>query len=263
MSFPGEDNMANESHPGGLQKMLDTGASIATIIAAIAVVTVIGLNWTRLAGQRRSPSPEAQGRSKQGRATVTKLDGLETTAGELAKHHPGAKVAIVEFSDFQCPYCGQYAREVYPKVQHELVEAGVADYVFRNFPLEQIHPLALKASEAAECAGQQGKYWEMHDQLFANQQQLEPKGLLSSARALGLNLTTFRGCLDGKTATRIREDEAEGRRLGVTSTPTFLIGLIEPNGKIRLVQRFSGAEPFDMIKAQVDAVLVAKAEVRQ
>jgi protein-disulfide isomerase len=241
--------MANLVPSGRVSRVLDAAASLATIVAAIAVVATVGMNWRRLTTKPTVMPPPAS------RSAATKVEGLETIATTLTKHNPGAKLAIVEFSDFQCPFCGQYAREVYPKVQQEFVDTGIADYVFRHFPLEQLHPLALKAGEAVECARQQGKPWEMHDKLFANQEQLKEEGLMATATALGLNKATFRTCLDGQAEARIREDEAEGRRLGVVSTPTFMIGLIKPDGKITLVKKFSGAQPFETIRANINSVL--------
>lgn len=81
-----------------------------------------------------------------------------------------AKVTMVEFSDYQCPFSGRYFNQTLSQVMDEYVKTGKVRYVFRDFPLESIHPLALKAAEAAHCAGDQGKYWEMHDQLYKNQQ---------------------------------------------------------------------------------------------
>src|SRR3990172_7564235 len=101
-----------------------------------------------------------------------------------------------------------------------------------NFPLESIHPYALKAGEAAECASEQGKYWEMHDRLFANQQTLSELDLLKHARAIGVEHNRFAECLKGATTARIREDVAEGRRLGVQSTPTFFLGEVQANGQL-------------------------------
>ena len=92
-----------------------------------------------------------------------------------------AKVILVEFSDYQCPYCKQHATEVFPKLVSDYVATGKVRYLFKNFPLEEIHPLAQKAGEAAECAGEQGKYSEMHERLFNNQQALEFKEMAGHA----------------------------------------------------------------------------------
>src|SRR5262249_7401275 len=94
-------------------------------------------------------------------------------AGAPARGSTTARVTLVEFSDYQCPFCGRYARDTYAQLDHDYVKTGKVLYVFRNLPLESLHPQSFKAHEAALCAGDQGKYWEMHDQLFASQSALD------------------------------------------------------------------------------------------
>lgn len=144
------------------------------------------------------------------------------------KGNPAAKVTIVEYSDFQCPYCGVYATEVYPKLDDRYIKTGKVRYVFRAVVLPQ-HRQAQKATEAAECAGDQGRFWEMHDMLFAKQLQWADKGgavetFKGYAQTLGLNEAAFQGCLDGgKYADVPAENLADARKIGITGTPTFLI----------------------------------------
>jgi protein-disulfide isomerase len=186
---------------------------------------------------------------------------LETTATPLAKHHPGATLALVDFSDFQCEFCAKYTRDVYPTILHDLVDTGIADYIFRHFPLDDIHPLAFMASEAVECAGEQGHYWTMHDKLFADRQRLESEGLIADARAIELNETAFRECLySGRISARIQNDKTEGKRLGVNATPTLFIGLINRNGKIKLARKFVGPQLYSTIKSAIDELLQPNAK---
>src|SRR5689334_12321708 len=96
--------------------------------------------------------------------------------GEPFKGSPAARVAIVEYSDFQCPYCGEYAREIFPRLDSNYIKSGKVRYYFRDLPLAS-HTFALGAAQAARCAGEQGKFWEMHDHLFANQTALAPADL--------------------------------------------------------------------------------------
>jgi len=144
------------------------------------------------------------------------------------KGDPAARVTIVEYSDFQCPYCGVYATEVYPKLDERYIKTGKVKYVFRAVVLPQ-HRQAQKATEAAECAGDQGRFWEMHDMLFAKQSEWADKGgaveiFKGYALALGLNEAIFQGCLDsGKYADMPAENLADARKIGITGTPTFLI----------------------------------------
>jgi protein-disulfide isomerase len=167
-----------------------------------------------------------------------------------------AKVTIVEFSDFQCPFCARFHTGTLPQIQKDYVETGKVRHVFRNLPLESIHPMAFKAAEASLCASDQGKYWEMHNLLFANQQALAPEQLVGHAKTLGLDAAAFQKCLDsGKQAARIRTDLEEAGKLGVNGTPAFLIGVAMPDGKVKTVRFVSGARPYADFKAAIDAAL--------
>jgi protein-disulfide isomerase len=124
-----------------------------------------------------------------------------------------------------------------------------------DLPLESIHKFAFKAAEAARCAGEQGKFWEMHDRLFANQTSLEPAK--PHAEAVGLDVAKFEGCLSsGKYAEPIRKDMAEGAKAGVNGTPAFFLAYTDPtSSKVKTVARLTGAQPFSAFKAQIDQLL--------
>ncbi len=128
--------------------------------------------------------------------------------------------------------------------------------MFRDFLLESIHPLAFKAAEAAEGAGEQGKYWEMHKLIFARQDHLDDPALLARAKDLKLDEAAFRTCLSGKTVSKIKGDQSEGTRLGIRSTPTFFVGVTLPNGRIKLMRRIDGAAPYESLKNAIDDVAV-------
>lgn len=129
--------------------------------------------------------------------------------------------------------------------------------MIRDFPLESIHPYAFKAAEASHCANEQGKYWEMHDRLFANQKALGIKELPKHAEALGMDATKFQQCLDsGKYAARIRKDLTEGQKLGVTGTPGFFLGITEPNGTdLKAVRKIVGAQPYAAFQSAIESLL--------
>src|SRR5262249_14890669 len=113
--------------------------------------------------------------------------------GESFKGESGAQVAIIEYSDFQCPFCGTYSREIYPRIMERHVKKGKVQHSVGALPLP-MHPNALTAALAARCAGEQGKFWEMHDSLFANQAALDAKDLTDRARELGLDQGKFSDC---------------------------------------------------------------------
>jgi len=138
------------------------------------------------------------------------------------KGNPNGKIVFVEYSDFQCPFCGRASTTLEPL---KTAYASDTKFIFREFPLPaSMHPNAEKAAEAAECAGKQGKFYEMHDKLFANQTALAVTDLKNYASQIGLNTATFNTCLDnGETASKIQAEVQEGAGIGVGGTPSFFI----------------------------------------
>ena len=119
---------------------------------------------------------------------------------------PEAPLTLIEFSDYQCPFCRRFAETTLPALKRDYIETGKLRYVFRDFPLDRLHPHARKAAEAAHCAGDQGQYWAMHDLLFQHQQALQVERLKGYARQLGLNARAFEACLDqGQYATVVQQ----------------------------------------------------------
>jgi protein-disulfide isomerase len=141
---------------------------------------------------------------------------------------PDAAVALLEYGDYECPYCGM----AHVSVKQLLAAAGdEITFAFRNFPLTQVHPHAQQAAEAAEAAGAQGKFWEMHDLLFENQDRLALRDLIGYAQFLGLDVKRFAVELESHAhAPRVREDFMSGVRSGVNGTPTFFVNGVRHNG---------------------------------
>jgi protein-disulfide isomerase len=139
-----------------------------------------------------------------------------------------APVTLLEYGDYECPYCGA----AHPEVNEILARAGTGlRFVFRNFPLTTVHPHAELAAEAAQAAGAQGTFWEMHDALYENQQRLAARYLQAYARALGLDVARFDDDLAlHRYATKIREDFLSGVHSGVNGTPTFYINGVRHDG---------------------------------
>ncbi|MDB5290625.1 MAG: bdbD [Phycisphaerales bacterium] len=159
---------------------------------------------------------------------------------------PNAPVTLVEYGDFECPYCGQ-AYWVLKQLEEEMRDQ--VRQVFRHFPLTQIHPHAERAAEASEAAAAQGRFWEMHDMLYENQDALDDYDLMRYAQALGLDTRRFRAeLLRGLYAPRVREDFLSGIRSGVNGTPTFFI-----NGR-----RHDGPWDFDSLMAAIEPELARR-----
>jgi protein-disulfide isomerase len=168
---------------------------------------------------------------------------------------PSAKVALIEFSDYQCPYCGTFERETLPVIITEYVDTGRVRLVFKHFPIQQIHPRAMRAAEAAECARRQGRFWQLHRLLFENQHALDESTLLNHAKVAGLDRGLFSACLTGDATDAVRRDVEQSKLLGLRGTPGFLIGMIDSDSKVRPVTRVSGAKPLTVFRESLDAAL--------
>jgi protein-disulfide isomerase len=170
------------------------------------------------------------------------LPRVEVAAKGPSRGPDNAAVTIVEFSDFQCPFCGR----VFPTVEKLMKDYdGKVRLVFRHFPLS-FHPNAEKAAEAAACAQDQGKFWQMHDKMFTNQQKLAVDDLKSLAKDIGLDQGKFDKCLDsGEKAAMVSADEKDGEQAGVSGTPAFFINGIFINGAV----------PYEQFKETVDREL--------
>jgi protein-disulfide isomerase len=173
------------------------------------------------------------------------LPRVEVAAKGPARGPDSAPVTIVEFSDFQCPYCG---REV-PVVERIMQEYdGKVRLVFRHFPLN-FHPYAQKAAEAGACAADQGKFWQMHDKMFGNQQKLAVDDLKAFAKDVGLDPKKFEKCLDsGEKKALVDADEKAGEEAGVSGTPAFFVNGIFINGAV----------PYEQFKDTLDRELKKK-----
>jgi len=173
---------------------------------------------------------------------------------------PDAPITIIEFSDFQCPFCARFDSQTLPLIFEEYIDQGKVKLVFRDFPIQSIHPNAVPAAVAAECANDQGKFKDMHDILFDNQNEWnrqETANALSLfsqyATEIQLEQETFDSCLiNGKYIEEIEKDLKDGRDYGVSGTPGFFIG----NDQLGYVE-LKGAQPFDSFKKVIDAQLDA------
>ena len=167
------------------------------------------------------------------------------TDGDPVEGSKNAPVTIVEFSDFQCPYCGRFAIETLSQIKTNYIDTGKVKVVYKDFPLS-FHENAQKAAEAAQCAFDQDKFWEFHDKIFQNQQDLSVISLKRFASELELNTEKFNGCLDsGKMAARVQKDVQEGASVGISGTPAFLVNGIG----------VTGAQPFEVFKQIIDSEL--------
>lgn len=219
------------------------GLEVATSVALLAAATAV--LWG--AAGRMFPGPPPARPEVQPPAELQSLDGSHL------KGSAQARVAVLAYSDFQCPFCGRFARDVFPALEKQYLTSGKVAFGFRHFPLVQIHPLATKAAVAAECGAQQGKFWEMHDALFRVDASLEPSGLLHAAGQAGLDVKKAQVCLE-KDNDKVQEEAKRAQALNLTSTPIFLIGKIEPGG-LRVTKVLRGAQPASAFSEVIDRLL--------
>jgi protein-disulfide isomerase len=189
---------------------------------------------------------------KSGPAIRVVMDAPRTTvavnADDPAEGKADAPVTLVEYSDFQCPFC----LRVMPTLKQLREKYGdKVRVVWKDFPLTQIHPQAFVAAQAGNCAREQGKFWELHDRMFGNQSALQPDALKKYAADAGLDTAKFNQCLDSsKYEARVQDALSAGGRLGITSTPTVFV-----NGRM-----ISGAQPIEVFQSVIDEELARTAK---
>ena len=192
---------------------------------------------SELAGMRKSP--------------IVDLAGVPWRGGR------DALVTLLEYSDYECPYCIRHFAVTMPQIETNYIQTGKIRYAFRDNPVDQLHPEAIRAHEAARCAGDQGKYWEMHGRLFTGKGTHGADALLAHANALGLSAPDFTTCLQsGRHTEDIRRTVAEATSFGANGTPAFFLGVRDPaTDQIRLVRAITGAQPYEAFAQAIDAMI--------
>ncbi len=241
------DSPSHVPRTPALRSLLDT-------LGTVAFIVVCGVMAWSLIADRGPVRPVAVPPTRPAAPPLpTEPVSLE---GAQLRGRADAQVAVIEFSDFQCPYCGAFARDTLPVLEQRYVDRGQVLLAFRHLPLS-MHPFAQKAAEAAECAGGQQQFWPMHDALFLDQRQLDVASLRARAKRLGLDAKAFTTCLAGARAAKVSADAALARKLGVTGTPTFFLGTRQADGRVKLAERLSGALPAADFSKAIDALLGA------
>lgn len=175
-------------------------------------------------------------------------------SGSVPLGNNTAKYAIVEFTDYQCPYCYKHAKKTFPIIKHEYIDKGRLKYFIKDYPLD-FHRLARKAATSVRCAGKQGKYWDMHSVIFDNQKHLTNDSFLTFANQLKIGTTSFTECMDDPLVIKeIEKDLVLGNSIGVQGTPAFFIGKIENNNLVN-VKKLFGAHSFSSFRKIIEHVL--------
>lgn len=235
--------MTDQSRPAvwpQLRAALDVGVSVAMLGAAVFMA------WGA------SNKPEAT--SSRRALAVPQRPVRLVDAPVLGS--PGAPVALLAFSDFECPFCSRFTKDVLPMLKQKYIASGKVQLVFRHLPLP-IHQNARAAAQAAECAGRQNKFWPMHDRLFKDPSRLGGSDLRQYASEQGLDLDAFDSCLvqDADVTRRIQDDYDLARSLGIVATPSFFLGTVQPRGQLKVVEVIAGARPADHFVEALERVL--------
>lgn len=242
-----EHHEHHHAHDETITMSKTTVWQILTLVFAILFVVSLltgGFSGGNAADTGNNAAPTNNNAGTGGSAATVNLEGAHTLGSD------DAPVVIVEWSDFQCPFCSRFATDTEPQIVKDYVDTGKVKFVYKQFPLESIHPMAMPAALASECAAEQGKFWEYHDKAFANQASLSTDSLKQWAADLGLDTTQFNSCLDSqKYLDKVKADLQEGLAAGIRGTPGFLIG---KDGKYTSI---SGAQPYTVFQQAIDAQL--------
>lgn len=175
---------------------------------------------------------------------------------DMVRGNPEAPVTLLEYSDFTCGFCKKFFLETWPRLLARYVESGHVRFVYRDFPRSPNGP-ALKAAQAARCAGDQQAYWQMHDRLFSSDLRFDSTALQDHARAIGLDLQQFVQCLNSEQhIVAIYRDRLEGGNLGIRGTPAFLL-FLTADPRASTIVHIPGALPFDVFEQEIDKLLSA------
>jgi protein-disulfide isomerase len=240
-----------------------TAGHIALLMGVVAL-TVVGIV---LYSQERSIGDLAQEvtnlRSEQERmaAQLTNRTGLTAAdidvTGAPALGPADDVVTLIEFSDYECPFCIKYFTETLPLVKANYVETGKIRYVFKDFPIDANHPMSIRAHEAAHCAMEQQKFWALHVKLFSPPGTHTPDQLVARATEAGLDIPAFKACIaSGRTTAAIKDSVALAEQLGADGTPAFYLGTRDlSNQHVHVVKMIDGAQPYSAFQQALDELL--------
>lgn len=247
-----------------------SGADRWNVVLGLAVITLAGvsaLEWleNRNLGDRvsRLEASASEGvsataptlGSQDAEQQFTSLNASISIRDAAFLGDPAAPIAIVEFSDFECPFCARHFTATFKRIHERYIANSKIKYVFRHLPLQEVHPKAFLAAEVAECSRRQGLFWEVHDRFFTQQRLLRTIDIRQLALAAGLEPGRLDECLNGPAADRIRRDIADARALGIAGTPLFFIGRTTSDGEIAVTRSINGARGFEVFETVLESLM--------
>lgn len=234
--------MAIKSILSRVRPVIDIAATLAMLAAATAIL----LNTS--AG-RAAP--------REGRPNLVAPSTPVTLSDTAVLGSEQAQIGLVVYSDFQCPFCAKFSEGTLPSLRTEFIDTNQLRIAFRHLPLE-IHPMARRAAESAECARRQSLFWPMHDVLFEGAANLTEQSILSAAERVGLNLELFRECTSGGASATVASDIASAAALGIRGTPSFLLGRWSEDGSLKVTEVFAGALPSQVFAEKIKRTLAIR-----
>jgi protein-disulfide isomerase len=229
-----------------LKSVLELTATVFMILASAAVMALVVQKWRTPDEAPREP--QRINRQQSIPQSPQSLEGARVV-GDRA-----AKIVLIQYSDFECPYCAMFSRDIWPQIKTQYVDSGKVMMAFRHRPAPT-HRFARDASISAECAGQQGKFWEMHDRLFEAQERLQLGIGSSFAPSLGLDQAKFENCAQKGSREFLIRDASAAEAAGINATPTFVIGSVNDDGTVKPAEIVVGAQPFSKFKPILDRLL--------
>ena len=224
------------------REAVDLAASVGMIVVAALVA------WTLLVKPRAVPELQPRTPARAIPVEPVSFDGAAIDG------KADAQITVIEFSDFQCPYCASFARDVLPELRTKFVHAGMVQFAFLHLP-GGIHDRAERAAQAAECAGKQQAFWPMHDRLFEGYKALDEQSLRNYAKGASLSLPSFEGCMRAAQPETLKLGPDRASKIGIAGTPTFLIGRTQPNRLVKVSDVLVGARSLADFQAVFDKLL--------
>ncbi len=238
-----EEKVEEKTKKGSVDQFSKWAAIIQIVLLVFIAFQVNDMGSTNVAPSGDSPTAIPSAPEPKAPEPVKDLEGLMDD--DTIKGEKDAPVTIVEFSDYECPFCARFYSQTYGQIEEKYIKTGKVKLIFRDFPLG-FHVNAQKAAEAAECSGEQGKYYKMHDVLFEKGVKGGVDSYKEFAEELGLDMDQFNDCLDsGEMEDEVKKDMLDGQKYGVQGTPAFFI-----NGKL-----ISGAQPLPVFEQIIEAEL--------
>ena len=220
----------------------DVVSTIAIVAAAVAIIVKI---WVPVGARAQRPSIPVPAKP----VTVSRSPTLGASQ---------SRAVVVEFTDFECPYCARFVRDIFPTLKSEYIDKNLIRFVFKHNPLKALHSHAERAALSAQCAAQQGRFWPMQDELFRVPSDLGESGLGQHAIDAGLDPSRFRQCMTLGDGSAVQADAELASALSLTSTPTFLIGRPVGMDSVQVDSVVAGVRPVADFRAAIDKVLSAQ-----